>query len=307
MDAARATWDSQGPETKRALLALLPDDWSFAGKRVLDFGCGTGRTLRHFLPEAETGEFWGADVNAHYVDVARQALAPQMKIFQCDVAPPLTGVDYGSFDLAWAISVFTHLTDVSTSWLLDLHRLLKPGGLLIATYIGRWNSEYAVGEPWDEDRVGKNVVHHTQDWERGGPTVLMSDWWVRAHWGRAFEVVEITPRVHNMSWALLRKRDVELSEGDVDKPADDPREYLALKHNLDQVQRELEFTQAVCDKLVADARHEYESSLSWQLTRPLRATARLARSARRPGRPLTAALAKAARLRSPRRSADPRA
>ncbi len=54
-------WESLGPETKSALLDLLPDDWSFEHKRVLDFGCGAGRTLRHFVSEAEAGEFWGVD------------------------------------------------------------------------------------------------------------------------------------------------------------------------------------------------------------------------------------------------------
>jgi hypothetical protein len=31
-----------------------------------------------------------------------------------------------------------------------------------------------------------NVLYHQRDWEIGGPAVLMSEWWVREHWGRAF-------------------------------------------------------------------------------------------------------------------------
>jgi SAM-dependent methyltransferase len=276
-------WDAKGPETKSALLRLLPDDWSFEGKRVLDFGCGTGRTLRHFLPEAETGEFWGTDIDAGYIREAQEALCPPMHAMRCEVAPPL-GMEYGSFDLAWAISVFTHLTDNSIPWLLELHRLLKPGGLLIATYIGRWNSEYAAGEPWNEDLVGMNVLQHTMAWDRGGPTVLMSDWWVRAHWGRPFEILDVESNVHNMSWVLLRKRDVELTTEDLERPEDDPREYLAVRHNLERVRRELEFAGAVCEKLVEDTRRdvrrEYERSLSWRVTRPLREAAGMARSFR---------------------------
>lgn len=182
--------------------------------------------------------------------------------------------------------MFTHLTQNSIPWLLELHRLLKPGGLLIATYIGRWNSEYVAGEPWDGDRVGMNVLQHTQGWDRGGPTALMSDWWLHAHWGRPFEILKIAPQVHNMSWALMRKRDVELTIDDVERPADDPREYLAMKHNLKQVQRELEITQAICAKLLTDVRSEYEKSLSWQITRPIRTLARAIRSQRSPvGKP----------------------
>jgi SAM-dependent methyltransferase len=200
-------YEEIGAETRGALLRLLPDDWSFEGKCVLDFGCGAGRTLRHFLAEAEAGELWGADIDTASIAWLKKTFCPPLNAWRCTAGPPL-GLEQGSFDLIWAISVFTHLTEASTPWLLELHRMLKPGGLLIATYMGRWNSEFFAGEPWDEDRVGRNVLHHTQDWDSGGPAVLMSDWWVRAHWGRAFEVLEIAPQIQNMSWALLRKRDV---------------------------------------------------------------------------------------------------
>jgi len=31
-----------GAESKRRILEALPADWSFEGKRILDFGCGAG-------------------------------------------------------------------------------------------------------------------------------------------------------------------------------------------------------------------------------------------------------------------------
>lgn len=265
-------YERLGSETKSALVNLLPDDWSFEGKRVLDFGCGAGRTLRHFLSEAERAEFWGVDLDGASVEWLQGALCPPLHVRRSPVAPPL-GLEHGSFDLVWAISVFTHLTDSSIPWLLELHRLLKPGGLLVATYMGRWNSEVLASEPWDEDRVGMNVLRHNQHWDAGGPVVLMSDWWVRAHWGRAFEILEIAPRIHNQSWALLRKREVSLATEDLERPADDPRELLALRHNLRQLRRELE-------RLEGAVRRGYEGSSSWRLTRPLREGARLARSLR---------------------------
>ena len=115
-----------------------------------------------------------------------------MHAVQCGYDPPLE-FESASVDLAWAISVFTHLTDNSVPWLLELHRLLKPGGLLIATYMGRWVSEFVTGEPWDEDRVGMNMLHMSGLSDGGGPLVLISDWWLREHWARAFEALESTP------------------------------------------------------------------------------------------------------------------
>jgi SAM-dependent methyltransferase len=238
------TYDQMGAETREAIIRLLPDDWSFSGRRVLDFGCGAGRTLRHFLPEAEEGEFWGADIHGPSIDWIGTNLSPPLRAWQCAPAPPL-GLEAGSFDLIWSISVFTHLPPMtSIPWLLELHRMLKPGGLMIGTYYGRWNSEYLAGEPWDENRIGMNVLRHNLPWELGGPVVFASDWWIRAHWGRAFEILDHLPRLHNFTWLLMRRRDVELTPEDIERPEDDPREYSAVRHNLRQVQREVELLSA---------------------------------------------------------------
>jgi SAM-dependent methyltransferase len=272
-----AGYEVLGAGTRAALVGLLPDDWSFQGKRVLDFGCGAGRTLRHFLAEAETAEVWGADIDARSIEWLQQNLCPPLRVMRCDPEPPLR-LESGSFDLVWAISVFTHLADSSLAWLRDLHRLLKPSGLLIATYMGRWNSELLAGEAWDEDTSGMNVLRDDENWDSGGPIVLMSDWWVHAHWGRAFEILDLAPNVHNQTWALLKKRDVDLTVEELEAPADDPREYLALRHNVRQVLRR---TDAARQQAVAEARRDYEASASWQVTRPLRALARAARSLRR--------------------------
>lgn len=263
-------YEQMGAETKSALLKLLPEDWSFSGKRVLDFGCGSGRTLRQFLAEAQDGEFWGADIDAPSLEWMERVLCPPLHAWRSAAGPPL-GLEPASFDLVWAISVFTHLPSSSSlSWLVELHRLLKPGGFLIATYHGRWNSEFIAGEPWDENRVGMNVLRHNQAWDDGGPMVLMSDWWVDEHWGRAFAIVGRLSHIHNFTWVLLRKLDVDLTPEDLETPSGDPREYVALRHNLRQVQREVELHAAHAAAQEVEMRERYESTLSWRITKPLR-------------------------------------
>ena len=180
--------------------------------------------------------------------------------------PPL-GLEYGTFDLIWALSVFTHLTDSSLAWLLELHKLLKPDGFLIATYMGRWNGEVFTREPWDEDRIGMSSATRS-GLNDGGPVVLMSDWWVREHWGRAFKILKVAPEIRGQTWALLRARDLDLTLAELERPSDDRREYSALRHNLRQVERDRE-------RALAELRHQYEHSWSWRATRPLRAAARL--------------------------------
>ena len=88
---------------------------------------------------------------------------------------------------------------------------------MIATYMGRYNGEVFTKEPWDENGTAMNVLRRDQGWEDGGPMVLMSDWWVRAHWGRAFEILADAP-VHGQTWVLLRRRDVEITVADLAEP-----------------------------------------------------------------------------------------
>jgi SAM-dependent methyltransferase len=283
-------WLRLGPETKTAIVDLLGHGWSWEGKRVLDFGCGAGRTLRHFMDEARQAEIWGIDIDAESVELLRETVCPPLHVMQSGYWPPID-LESGSFDLIWSISVFTHLTDNSIPWMLELHRLLKPNGLAILTYMGRFTAEFLAGEEWDEDRVGMNVLRHNHPASDGGPMVLMSDWWMREHWGRAFEVLEIA-QVHKQSWPLLRKRDVELSFEDIARPSACPREYAAVRHNLLQAQREIEALQRQArddlaaaeqaaqealekqrrefEQRLAEVDRSYTESLSWRLTQPLR-------------------------------------
>jgi SAM-dependent methyltransferase len=206
-----------------------------------------------------------------------------MHSHRSEVDPPLPFED-NSFDLIWAISVWTHLTDNALPWLAEMHRILRPGGIFIPTYMGESHSEYLAGEEWDEDRIGMNVLRHYQDWDHGGPMVLMSDWWMREHWGRAFEVERIEHGRQLFNWPVLRKKDVQITAEDLARPSDDPRELAALRHNLKQVQRELEMALSEGEehteaehRRYEETRAEFENSLSWRVTKPVRAARQLLR------------------------------
>ena len=110
-------------------------------------------------------------------------------------------------------AVRMHLAGNSAEWLLELHRLLKPGGILIASFMGRLTHQPLTGEPWDERGTGMKAIGLDNPWEKGGPSVFMSDWWVREHWGRAFEVEIIDAGIEtlNQSWAVMKKKSVELT------------------------------------------------------------------------------------------------
>jgi SAM-dependent methyltransferase len=259
-----------GRRYRDVILDLLPPGWSFEGKRVLDFGCGSGRVLRHFLEEAQVAEIHGCDIDDASIAWLREHLSPPLHAFRNEEQPGLPFPD-DHLDLVWSTSVFPVLTDTWSGWLCELHRVLRPDGLLIVTFVGEGGSEFVAREPWDEDRIGMNVLAYGVSWDVGGPMVLHSPWWIREHWGRAFEIVELRERT---GWAesvvAMRKRDIDVTPEELERiePGDE-RELRALRHNLRQVQRE-----GVLVRERGEAeRRALEESWSWRLTRPLRRAA----------------------------------
>lgn len=204
---ALASYERLGLDSRRLVLDLLPDDWSFEGKRVLDFGAGAGKVLRHFAAEAEVAELHGCDIDGPSIEWLRRELCPPFHAFRNEEMPPLPGVPDEHYDLVLALSVFTHLTDGWRDWLLELRRVLRPGGLLIASWLGRAAYEAFTGKRYRERRIGMKVLNRRQGWDAGGPTVFHSERWLREHWGQAFEFVEVrhgvNPGEHGV--VLLRR------------------------------------------------------------------------------------------------------
>jgi len=100
---------------------------------VLDFGCGCGRVTRYF--REHEGDVAGSDVSRDAVAWCRSNL-PFARFEVNGLAPPLA-FDDASFDLVYALSVFTHLTaDLQLAWRDELCRVLRPGGRLLVTTHG---------------------------------------------------------------------------------------------------------------------------------------------------------------------------
>jgi SAM-dependent methyltransferase len=193
VEAARAKYLERGRQSREEIEALLPDDWTWAGKTVLDFGCGAGRTIRHFAPRAPECELWGSDIDPGCIEWNQQHLSPALSFVVNEEVPPLP-FPAGKFDLIYALSVFTHITALWAGWLLELDRMLAPGGRLLLTFMGDGMYEPVAGEPLDESEVGMTVYEAGQGWDLGGPMVLHSPWWIEEHWGRLFEIERLVPR-----------------------------------------------------------------------------------------------------------------
>jgi 2-polyprenyl-3-methyl-5-hydroxy-6-metoxy-1,4-benzoquinol methylase len=99
---------------------------------ILDFGCGWGRIIRFFLKDVEPSRLWGVDPGRDMIELC-QNLNKWCNFKAINTKPPSPFEDE-TFDLIYSFSVFSHLSEeMHKSWLIELSRILKPGGLLIAT------------------------------------------------------------------------------------------------------------------------------------------------------------------------------
>jgi 2-polyprenyl-3-methyl-5-hydroxy-6-metoxy-1,4-benzoquinol methylase len=102
-------------------------------KRVLDFGCGCGRTIRWFMENASdlsAVEFHGVDVDAEAIQWCKQHL--RSGHFQANAPMPPLSYPAEHFDVVYCLSVFTHLDETMQDlWLAEMSRIVKPGGLLL--------------------------------------------------------------------------------------------------------------------------------------------------------------------------------
>lgn len=296
-----------GRQHRDALAAALPQGWSWEGKRALDFGCGAGRVLRHFADEADRCDFFGCDLHEPSIAWMQENLSPPFNAFLSSTRPPIP-VPNGYFDLIWAVSVFTHLDGASWSgWLLDLRRLLKPGGILLASILGK-RQYWMMGEAWNDEHVGMNALKageltssrsmlaRTLDGpelraalrEVPAPLVFHSEWWIRAHWGRAFEILSLQPEALGLQGlAVMRRREVELTEEDLERlEPNEPRELSATAHHARQLYAEAAEQRRLAKEQTAKLaeltlHHEklvrqyaaITGGRSWRMTAPLRSAA----------------------------------
>jgi len=136
-----------GIEQMREFVAAL-DSVSFNLRTVgsvYEIGCGSARLLRH-LRCIRGVRLIGSDVNADCIEWCRQNL-PGIEFYQNGLEPPLAFLTSASVDLVIASSVFTHVPlHQQRSWLEEVHRVLRPGGVFLCTVLGRAYEENMLTE-----------------------------------------------------------------------------------------------------------------------------------------------------------------
>jgi SAM-dependent methyltransferase len=103
---------------------------------ILDLGCGVGRFMFAFKDELRPQQkIWGCDVHKECADWCRRHI-DFAETAHTSIDPPLP-YDSSKFNLVYALSVYTHLRlDMQFQWAWEIHRVLRPGGVLFVTTHG---------------------------------------------------------------------------------------------------------------------------------------------------------------------------
>jgi 2-polyprenyl-3-methyl-5-hydroxy-6-metoxy-1,4-benzoquinol methylase len=138
----------------------------------LDLGCASGRVLRHFAIQDAHLNLYGADIYRINIEWIRKYLPQTITAFQNTVLPILP-LQSNSLDLIYAGSVFTHIDDLEETWLLEIQRVLKVGGMAFITI--------------HSDRTWQQIrQHHSTHF-------LYQHFSTSPHFVKEFNTTEITP------------------------------------------------------------------------------------------------------------------
>ena len=192
-----ASYVENGRMIARCLVeALRENDVSLENIDVLDFACGPGRVIKEFARLTESCSFYGSDIDGEAIAWAQGHLS-DVADFSINAIQPPTSFPDARFDVVYSVSLFTHLDQQDQdAWLDELARILKPGGVVVATTHGRFTTDSCVPEELEQlqaagfvyrtDRKGRFKVDGLPDFYQ---TTFHTVEYVREHWGRRFTIL----------------------------------------------------------------------------------------------------------------------
>jgi len=125
-----------GAQTAEKIQGLLATFGDMRGKKVLDWGCGPARVVRHFpVLLGPRAQIHGADYNPDTIAWCKAHI--KGVTFAVNQLDPPTQYPHQFFDFVYGISIFTHLSAVKhREWWTELMRITEPGGLVLLTTHG---------------------------------------------------------------------------------------------------------------------------------------------------------------------------
>ncbi|MFB6285839.1 MAG: class I SAM-dependent methyltransferase [Candidatus Bipolaricaulia bacterium] len=213
MTDARTVWEgffeqaeNRWREPHEAVESLVPRLREHGCRDVLDLGCGAGRHLVHL---AEQGfRPYGLDLSRTALGHARAWLLDQgrpVRLVRSDMgALPFRTA---SFDALLSLFVIYHGTRAEVARRFeDVHRIVRPGGLVLVNLIGRDHDRYGRGQQLEPHTFApdigpdRGVPHRFSD--RGEAEALLADFQLL----KLDELSSTQAGERHQHWQVLAKR-----------------------------------------------------------------------------------------------------
>lgn len=168
-----------------------------AGDDALDFGCSSGRVVRALAAAFPEVRWRGCDPNAQAIGWARGHLG-HIDFFVNPQQPPLP-ISERELTLVYAISIWSHFApDLGLRWFEEMHRVLRPGGLLVFTTHGLQSVSFYVQRAERSPDQAREILD----------SLYRDGHWYAAEFGRNGDAGVVNPQwgtaFLNPEWILSR-------------------------------------------------------------------------------------------------------
>ncbi|MEL7497187.1 MAG: class I SAM-dependent methyltransferase [Planctomycetota bacterium] len=195
-------------------------------RSIFDFGCASGRVIRHFVAQSDIETIWGSDINNRHIRWLFEFLPINVRPIFNHCIPCLPMPD-GSVDIVSAFSVFTHIDTFETHWLAELSRVLSDDGMAYLT-VHNEDTWAVLRDEIDNEknrliqsmlRIDPNVRQQLMEpmpdrrlvyrFSQTGPyraQVFHPNRYLERVWGRFFKIEAILPRHHTRQTVLILRK-----------------------------------------------------------------------------------------------------
>lgn len=188
--------------------------------KMLDLGCSSGRFVRHLAAHEPSWQSYACDIDAMHIQWVKTFLPRTIIAFQNTIYPNLPLPD-SSFDIVTAFSVFTHIDQLEDAWLLEIRRILRPGGIFylsvhtervwkriasrpeVLAILSKCRPQWSVPQGIEvteasflDDMPENHIILRYQDGGAYGAQTFHSEQFIRDNWGRLFDIMEIHDGYH---------------------------------------------------------------------------------------------------------------
>ncbi len=201
------------------LIVELASELGVDIRSYFDIGCASGRVIRHFGVQYPEIKVYGCDINRLHAEWCNRHLPENCIVFQSHSVPSIPLPD-SSLDFISAFSVFTHIEAMETAWLMEIRRMLRPGGLAWIT-VHTEDTLKEMDETWplwrptmshpqknellDEARefAGNRLVMRWKGDASYSSNVFYRQSYIRQTWGRIMKIVDVRRRYHGYQDVVL--------------------------------------------------------------------------------------------------------